>query len=55
MKTIVGAFIGTAIAHPYEANLNKCVSGNGSEKFRQGRHTIFLNYFFWKKIKFYAL
>ena len=25
---------------------NKCVSGNGSENFRQGRHTYFLIIFF---------
>ena len=30
---------------------NKCVSGFGSEDFRQGRHTYF---FFLEKIQFYA-
>ena len=25
---------------------NKCVSGNGFENFRYGRHTYFFNYFF---------
>ena len=28
---------------------NKCVSGNRSENFRQGRHTYFINYFFSEK------
>ena len=34
---------------------NKCVLGNRSENFREGRHTFFLIFFFWKKYKFMHL